>query len=128
MHERIVLDTSAWIDYFEGKRSAEVIRTLITARAIILVNGLILAECCSFARRSGVDPQKIASAILALSVWSEISPAAAELAAECYVNQRKLRPKFGLSDALMLAFARDAGARLITCDKDFHGLEGVTLL
>ncbi len=41
---------------------------------------------------------------------------------------RKRRTKFGISDGIQLATAKQEGAMLVTSDSDFKGLENVLLI
>lgn len=122
-----IIDSSAWIDYFEGTSNGYKLKRLIEQEEIA-TSVVAIAEIADKFERNGrkfeimLEFIRRRSAILPVSV--EIALRAAKLKNEI----RKRRAKFGISDGIHLATALEEGATLVTSDSDFEGLERVLII
>jgi len=125
---RVVLDSSAWVEYFRGTSTGAHVRELVEGGQA-LTPTLVVAELADLYARErwgwwsrDFEFVRLASALIPLS---------AEIAAEAGDAKRRLRrrhPGASLADAIIYLTARDAEATLVTLDQHFEGLEGVRLL
>ena len=117
----VVVDSSAWIDWLTESALAPEINRLMPERDVIVVPTLVQLELVKWLRRE--RGEEASDEMLALTQMCQVVPlttpiavAAAEL---CRSHQ------LSTADAVILATAHHAGARLLTCDKHFSGLSGV---
>jgi PIN domain nuclease of toxin-antitoxin system len=120
---KIVVDSSAWIEYFEGTPKGEKVREFLAkSDTFPLITGVIATEVISKFLRSGHSAQEITNALGAVAMFVPYGISLAQKTAEVYAKQRKTKPKFGMADANVLAAAMLNNAKIITCDTDFAGL------
>lgn len=120
---KIVVDSSAWVEYFEGtEKGARVREFLAKAHSFPLITGVIATEVISKFLRSGHSGEEIAKALGAMAMFVPHGISLAQKTAEVYSKQRKTKPKFGMADANVLATALMNDAKIITCDTDFLGI------
>lgn len=120
---KILLDTSAWVEYFNGSDKGRKVReTLVSAGSFALTTGMVAAELASKFLRDGKPADEIITALRAISVLVAFDYDVANKTAGIYVRQRKSKPKFGIVDAHIVAAAMLNGAKIITCDTDFSGI------
>lgn len=120
---KIVIDSSAWIEYFEGtKKGAKVREFLAKSGSFPLITGVIATEVISKFLKSGHSAEGIATALGAVAMVVPYGISLAQKTAEVYLKQRKTKPKFGMADANVLATAVLNNAKIITCDTDFSGI------
>jgi predicted nucleic acid-binding protein len=119
----ILVDSSVWIDYFNGRRTAQTDTLERFARARLLTGDLIMAEVLQgFAAEADFHfAQRIFAALeFRPMVGREIALAAAE-------NYRALRARGvtvrGTIDTLIATFCIAEGHELLHCDRDFDPFE-----
>ncbi|WP_125610583.1 PIN domain nuclease [Specibacter cremeus] len=116
----IVVDSSVWIDFFNGRDSTETGRLYsLLAAEPIAVGDLIVTEVLQ-GFRSDRDFAKARNALLSLTVFPLLGPDAAVRAAE---NYRELR-KQGVTvrktaDVIIASFCIEHGHSLLFSDRDF---------
>ena len=119
----IVVDTSAWIEYFNGtEKGSRVRERIVSAGSFALTTGLIAAELASKLVREGKPAEEAITALRSITVLVPFNFPVAQETAKIYLQQRKVKPKFGIVDAHVVAAAKLNGAKVITCDNDFAGL------
>jgi predicted nucleic acid-binding protein len=116
----IIVDSSVWIDYFNGTESMEATRLddLLGVEPIA-IGDLILTEVLQ-GFRADSDFVRAQRALLSLTVWSMLGVDAALNAAE---NYRELR-KRGVTvrktaDVIIASFCIENGHSLLFSDRDF---------
>jgi len=120
----ILVDSSVWIDYFNGTRSAETdLLDRLMGRRELLVGDLILAELLP-GFRSGSDARR---ALERFEAFEFCTIGGLGVAIEAAGNYRLLRRKgFSVrttSDALIATFCMIEGHELLHCDRDFDPFE-----
>lgn len=120
----ILVDTSAWIEWLIGSPTGDKLAGHLPDQADWLVPTMVQMELAKWLTREvGEDKadQVIAftQVCQVISLDTEIALAAADA---CRVH------KLASADAVIFATARAQGATLLTCDKHFEGLPGVTLV
>lgn len=119
MSETIVIDSSAWIEYFEKTRSGiQAAKYIDDENNRLIVPNIVSAEVVSKIIRKGKDPGIAILAIKTLSV-----PATEEQ--DDYIKAGKEHPKLkakskniSLADAIIKVIAEKNNAKILT--KDFH--------
>jgi predicted nucleic acid-binding protein len=126
----VVFDTWAWWEVLHatetGKKLAS--RYLGSAAFRVLTADLALVELSAKLARDGRQ-KEIRLALAAVDSTSEVVPISTAAAAACgplLVELRRTHKGASLADAVMLAVARTAGARLVSGDGCFAGQRDVT--
>ncbi|MBI2675565.1 MAG: PIN domain-containing protein [Candidatus Aenigmarchaeota archaeon] len=122
-----VIDTYAWIEYFNGTQQGSNAKEYIEGGHDISVPSLVLAELAdSFHQgRVGMEWEAILRFILVKCSVIELSP---EIAFEAARIEKAKRPKhhdFSLADGIILATARKTGSILVTGDEHLTDENGV---
>jgi predicted nucleic acid-binding protein len=120
----ILVDTSAWIEWLIGSPTGDKLAPHLPDQADWLVPTMVQMELAKWLTRE-VGEDKADQVIAFTQIChvalldTEIALAAADA---CRVH------KLASADAIIFATARAQGATLLTCDKHFDGLPGVTLV
>ena len=124
-----VVDTFAWIEYFEGTALGTRVRDLLEDPANRLMTPApILAEIRSKFLREGRDADPPSSAVENLSEIVALDGSIARAAGDEHARRRKVMKDFGMMDAFLLATALARGATILTGDPHFKGVAGVEFL
>ena len=126
---RYVLDSWAWIEYFEGGPKGEKVREVILdSRNEIFTHCVSVAEIVSKAKRGGKDIEGVWTGI---NANSNIVEARVEESKSVGITNAITKSKyrnFSLADAFVLAIARKLSAKVLTGDPDFRKIEDAILL
>lgn len=125
----IVIDSSAWIEYFAGTKKGLLVRSWVQKPGMtIFTTGLIVSEVCTKFLKDSQPIDTLEEMFTNLTVLQQFDYALGIETAKIYVKERKSRPKFGLADAHVLAAARRSRAKVITCDHDFSGVSEAVVI
>ena len=121
----VVLDTSAWIEYFLGSKKGAFAKGYVESDREIFTPTICLAEIkLKYAQekmqKQGEDRLKF---IINRSVIVDLSKEIALLGAE-----NKLKHKLYLIDSVIYSTAQVLGKDVLTSDADLRGLPGVLFL
>ena len=121
----VVLDSSAWVEFFSDGPKAELVRPYLAAPSeSVLVPAVVAYEVYKKALAGfGAETARVAAGRLAQCACIELDRDGAFMAAELSVAHR-----LAMADAMVLAAAQAYGAELVTLDSDFKGLPRVRLL
>jgi predicted nucleic acid-binding protein len=126
---KYVLDSRAWIEYFEGSAKAKKVNEVILdSHNRIFTHCVSIAEIVSKAKRKGKDIDEILTAI---SSVSSVVEATLEDSANVGITHAVTKSKYGnfsLADAFVLATARKLSAKVITGDEDFKHIDDAIML
>ena len=121
---RVLVDTSAWIEWLMATPTGGAVAALMPAQQDWLVPTIIQLELAKWLTRELGEDR--ADQVIAFSQMCRIVPldtkialAAADLCA---------RRRLATADAIIYATALAHDAELLTCDAHFEGLEGVRYL
>ena len=120
---RILIDSSAWIEYLEGSSKGEKVREILSDSNEVFVLTLMIAEVVSKVKRKGMDVDLAFNAITKNAKTLEISQEAAKEAGLLHADMRKKIKDFGLMDALILIAARKLKASILTSDSHFKNFK-----
>ena len=127
MSYKYVLDSSAWVEYLGASARAVKIKELVEQESIA-TSILAVAELADKFEREGRAFDKTLQFMQTRAAIVQLSIPLALAAAKIKKEQRMLRTKFGLVDAIHIATARQENARFITADKDFSGMDDNIIL
>ena len=119
-----LLDSSAWIEYFEGSLKGEKVSKILRSEKVYSVN-LIIAEIVSKFKRKGMDFNQAYRVLLSNSVIVELTSEIAKEAGILHADMKKKIKDFGLADAIILISARKIKAKVVTGDKHFKSFKEV---
>ena len=116
-----VVDSSGWIEYFNGGPNARFFQPAILATDELVVPTMVILEVYRHIRKHGGWD----AALRAVAGMKQGK--VQELDEQMALNAGELGIEHGLplADSVILASARIHGATLWTQDSDFQGLEGV---
>jgi len=120
----ILVDTSAWIEWLIGSPTGDKLAAHLPEQSDWLVPSMVQLELAKWLTREAGEDK--ADQVIAFTQVCQVVPLDTEIAiaaAEACRNH-----KLATADAIMFATARAKGAELLTCDKHFEGLPGVTLI
>lgn len=118
---RVIIDSSAWIEYLEGSFLGEEVRKILVGDNELYALNLIIAEVISKVKRKKGNVEVAYQAITSNAKIFNINPTVAKEAGLFHAEIRKKVKDFGLVDALILISARKLEARVLTGDKHFKG-------
>jgi len=125
----LIIDSYAWVEYFNGSEKGEVLRKLFLSES----NSFFTVECClaeikGWALRESQDFYKLVRVIRANSEVLEMSEQDWIDAAVERFEQRKKQRDFGMFDAAILVKQKDLRCKVISGDKHFRDLKNVVFL
>jgi predicted nucleic acid-binding protein len=128
---KIVVDSWAWVEILKLSEAGAEAKRLVEEADGAFTPSIVLAELARKYLREEVDPEVLEATLLGISEATEVVPidiplcvGAAQAAKELSAKARRERvEKPGLGDALVLATARGAGAKVLTGDRHFKGLD-----
>lgn len=117
-NDRLLLDTSAWIEILEDSPAASKLLRLVESASEVVVPTIVLYELERALIRSGdEDTSLIVEALLRKYRVIPLDERLASLAAQASVEHR-----LGTADSVILASAMTSQSDLVTFDNDFRGL------
>jgi predicted nucleic acid-binding protein len=128
MSEQVVADAYAWIEYLDGTRRGERLRDLLERDTEVYTCAVTLAEVISKALRTGRDHQTAYAVIHGNSTIVDADEQLSNQAGILHAETRRTVHDFGLADAYVLATARALGAKILTGDPHFIGIEDATII
>ncbi len=112
-----VIDTNILIDYFEGTLPKKYVSLLAYSH----ISTITLAELADKFERKNISFTKVKPFLESNFTILPITFEIAQQAAKIKKQQRKKHPKFGISDAIILATSKQHNLQLYTKDYDFAG-------
>jgi len=126
--EMFIFDTSAWVEYFIGSSRGAKVRDILESQEKIATPIIVLIELSCKASKEGVDFTSNVDFIRQKSTIIGIGVDDVESVGKTYAKMRKINGKTSLPDAVVATAAKDNGATIVTCDRDFIGVENVNLI
>ena len=126
---RVVVDSWAWMEYFEGSSVGRRIRDkIIDERNEIFTHVVSIAEIISKVRRREKDVDTAWKAITTLSRIINLDEIDSKETGLLHAKIKSHNPNFGLADAFVLSAARKLEAKVLTGDPDFKGINDAILI
>lgn len=126
----MLVDSSAWLEYFMGTEVGEKIRDIVEDNEILYTSPVIIAEILSKSiRTDGYSRGKErAGFILERCVVVPLEEEIALLAGRIHGEKKKEDKGFGMMDALILATAKYREIKVLTKDRHFENLDEGAML
>ncbi len=124
---KLILDTSAWIEYFKGSKYGEIVSNYIKENEIITPS-VVLLELSYKADKEEWDFKQYLSFIKFKSEILGINESLLLQFGRLYNEQRKREKNFGFVDAIILMTAIDKKVKILTKDGHFDGLSEAIML
>ena len=120
----ILVDTSAWIEWLVGSKTADRLTEHLPQQTDWLVPTMVQLELAKWLTRE-IDEEK-ADQVIAFTQVCQVVPLDTEIALAA--AEACQAHKLATADAIIFATARARSATLLTCDAHFEGLPGVTFI
>lgn len=128
MSYEYVIDSYAWIEYFRGTRSGNLVRKYAEGDRAA-TSTLTLAELREkYLREQWQSFQEDVEFVSARTFVAPVSRSIALLAGELNHARKRIIKGWGMADSVILATARAASAKVVTGDKHFQGLPDVLIV
>jgi toxin FitB len=119
----IVLDSSGWIEFFADGPYGDEFSTRLRHPANVITPTVAIYEVYKWIKRERSEDEALAAVATmnkttVVDLTQEVALTAADLS---------LAHGLAMADAMMLAFAREHRADLVTTDSGFEGIAGVTV-
>ena len=124
---RIILDTSAWIEYLKGSKEGEIVNDYIKNHEMI-TPVVVLLELSYRADKEEWNFQQHLNFIRIKSEIVGVNELSILRFGKIYNEQRKRLKSFGFVDAIILMTALDKNAKIVTKDRHFKGLPEAVML
>lgn len=127
MNSKYVLDSSAWLEYFDGSIYGAKISAIIEEGNI----GTSLLAITEIADKFERENKSFEQFLRFIQSRATILPLTLEIVLHAAKLKKQIRAKnnkFGLVDSIHLATALQEKAVFVTSDRDFSGVENVLLL
>jgi len=118
---RIIIDSSAWIEYLEGSILGEKVRKVLVGNDELYILDIIISEVVSKVKRKKGNADTAYQAMTSNAKVFNIDSDVARDAGLFHAEVREKVKDFGLVDALILISARKLKAKVLTRDKHFKG-------
>jgi len=125
--DKLVVDSSAWIEYMDGSIEGEKVRDNFKEKQLFTPANCV-AEIIARALRTGISVDLVKTVLNAQSTIVSIDFEISCQGGILYTELRKQKPKISLSDALTLATAKKINAQVLTFDNDFQGIPEAIVL
>mgnify|MGYP001580805479 CR=1 FL=1 len=126
---KIVFDTFAWVEYFNGSEIGVKVKQMLELQENeIFTSIMTIAELASALKRDDRDVEISYKIVKDLSKIYFIDLELAKEAGILHVEMRKKLKDFGMIDCLILLTARKLSAKILTGDPHFKGLKEARLI
>ena len=126
--DRLVVDSWAWVEYFEGSVVGRKVGDMIEESSEIWTSLVSVTEVVSKYRRKRIDESKPMEVLFSLSKVDIPDRGDAMAAGVIHAEEKSRSPNFGLADSYVLQLARKVGAKVLTGDPDFRTVKEALLI
>ena len=123
----MLLDSSAWIEYFLGTAKGRKIRNWLSGSPAY-ASAASYAEITRWALRSKQAPEPFLRQLESVARILPIEKSVLVASGYMTEDRRKTHEKWGIMDGIIYATARKHGLELLTADQDFKGLESAIVI
>ena len=122
-----VVDTFAWIEYFNGSEQGKKAKDYIEGEEIATPS-IVIAEFTDKYQREKLNPAERLGFIKNKSMILDLNDEIAEIAGRLNSERRKEAKGWGLVDSIVLATARAQNSKVVTGDDHFRDLDDVVMI
>lgn len=127
MTSKYVIDSWAWIEYFDATQYGLKAREIIEKHEIF-TSAITVSELVSKFMKERRDPDEMVNALASLSRIINIDINLARGIGMVHYQVKRTNPNFSFGDAAVLYTARSLNAKVLTGDPDFKGLKEAEML
>ena len=120
----MLLDTSAWVEFFEGTKNAERVKEILLSQNCY-TSMVSVAEVANWAEKEGQDLELLIDNMNKLSIIIPPDLSISRLAGKLNFKRKKTVKKWGMMDSFVLATALVFDLKIVTKDLDFDDLPNV---
>lgn len=123
----IVIDSSAWIEYFTDSKNADYIEKLLDEEETITPSVVLIELSCKSAR----ERWNFLEYLRFIKSKSSIIGMKEETIIKCgkiYAEERKTKSSFSMMDAVIVSIAKQNNSNILTKDNHFKDFKEVILL
>ena len=120
---KYVLDSSAWIEYFEGSNIGEKVNKIIESDNEIYVLAVNIGEIISMLKRNSKDFKTAYESIVKRAKIVDITPRIAKDSGILHAEKRMKNSSFSLADSFIINAAKAIKAKVVTKDLQFKEFE-----
>ncbi len=120
----ILVDSSGWIEYLAARPKADAFARYLQGDEPLVTSAIQVYEIYEVVRRD-ISEERAVESVAALRATT-IAPLDESLALEA--ADASLDHGLAMADAIIFATAKRHRAEIVTADRDFEGLPGVTLI
>jgi predicted nucleic acid-binding protein len=117
----VVLDSFAWIEYFNGTSAGEKVRNVLETE-LVVTPAIVVAELSEKHKRLNREFGPKYDFVKARTSIVPLEEELARVAGELNFERKKKVKGWGMADSIILATARRAGSRIVTGDPHFRDL------
>jgi predicted nucleic acid-binding protein len=121
------MDTFAWIEYFAGSKKGERVKSYIDSEGAITPT-IVIAEFIDKYLREKMNPKERLKFMRTKSTIVTLDDGIAEMAGTISAERRTKVKGWGLVDSIVLATAREKGAKVVTADEHFKDLREAVMI
>jgi predicted nucleic acid-binding protein len=123
----VVLDSFAWIEYFNGTTAGEKVRDVLET-GLVVTPAIVVAELSEKHKRLNREFGPKYDFVKARTSVVPLEEELARMAGELNFERKKRVKGWGMADSIILATARRAGSRIVTGDPHFRDLTEETIM
>jgi predicted nucleic acid-binding protein len=126
-HRAIVLDSFAWIEYFDGTSAGEQVRNFLDSERVV-TPAIVVAELSEKYKRLNRDFGSKYDFVRTRTSIVPLEEGLARAAGEINYERKKMVKGWGMADSMILATARRSRSRIVTGDPHFKDLAEETIM
>lgn len=123
----IILDASAWIEFFLKTERGKIVYDIIELEGAC-TSMITFAEVVNWCHKNNKNAVEFVNGIKESSEIINLNEGIIIEAGKINFKRKKTNPKWGMIDSLILATAQMYGLKILTKDRDFKDLSNVEIL
>ena len=123
----VVLDSFAWIEYFNGSSAGEKVQNFLETR-LVVTPAIVVAELSEKHKKLNREFGPKYDFVKARTSVVPLEEELARVAGEINFERKRSVKGWGMADSIVLATARRSGSRIVTGDPHFRDLTEETIM
>jgi predicted nucleic acid-binding protein len=122
------VDSSAWIEYFEGSSAGEKVNNILNEDNEIFILNINIGEVISFLKRKNKNIETAYESMIKRAKIFKLTPKISKEAGILHAERRMRKSTISLADTLIICAAKTIEANIITKDPHFKGLKEAIII
>ena len=123
----MLLDTSAWIEFFEGSKRGEKVKEILE-KEICYTSIASIAEIVNWSYNERQNKEFLINTVEDLSLVVDLNKDIVILAGKLNFERKKVNKKWGMLDSFILATGLHYSLKILAKDSDFRDVDSVEML